>query len=267
MKDKQFIFLGGMHRSGTSVLHEIIRGHEKISGFSDTGVPEDEGQHLQSVYEPALSFGGPGKFAFDERAYMNENHSLATSENAQKIYEEWSSHYDLSCPYLIEKSPPNLIRTRFFQKLYPNSKFIVILRHPLAISYATKKWSGTSINSLLEHTLMAYEAFFKDMSSLNSLYLLRYEEFVKEPQKAIESIFDYLDLDPVEITHSIRSNTNDKYFAMWEKDRKNIINRLLPNSLNSLVNKFEARANNCGYSLADYSNLVSVDWLGTHHAN
>lgn len=263
MKNKQFIFLGGMHRSGTSLLHEIIRGHEQISGFSDTGVDEDEGQHLQSVYEPAISFGGPGKFAFDKRSYMNEVHPLATSENAQKIYEEWSPHYDLSCPYLIEKSPPNLIRTRFFQKLYPNSKFIIIFRHPLAISYATEKWSKTSISSLLDHTLKAYEAFFKDMRSLNSVYILRYEEFVKEPQKVIENVFNYLSLDPVEITHSIRSNINDKYFVMWEEDRKKIINRILPNRL---VNKFEERVNNCGYSITDYNNLVSVDWLGAHHA-
>ena len=170
MKDKKFIFLAGMHRSGTSLLHEIIRGHDHISGFSDTGVPEDEGQHLQSVYEPAIAFGGPGKFAFDQRSYMDEVHPLATGENAQKIYEEWSPHYDLSCPYLIEKSPPNLIRTRFLQKLYPNSKFIVILRHPLAISYATEKWSKTSISSLLDHTLRAYESVSYTHLTLPTIY-------------------------------------------------------------------------------------------------
>lgn len=149
MEDKIFIFIAGLHRSGTSLLHDIMKTHPSVSGFSETGVPKDEGQHLQSVYQTAMAFGGPGKFVFDPRAYMNESHPLATHENAKVIFEQWRQYFDLSYRYLIEKSPPNIIRTRFLQKLFPRSKFIVILRHPLAVSYATKKWSRTSIASLL----------------------------------------------------------------------------------------------------------------------
>ena len=56
MTDKSFIFLAGHHRSGTSLLHEIIKEHPLISGFSNTGVPEDEGMFLQNVYEPAKTY-------------------------------------------------------------------------------------------------------------------------------------------------------------------------------------------------------------------
>jgi hypothetical protein len=95
MKNNQFIFLGGLHRSGTSLLHEIIREHPKISGFSGTGVPEDEGQHLQTIYKPAKAFGGPGRFAFSKRAHMNEFHPLATEENAKAVFQQWSTYFDI----------------------------------------------------------------------------------------------------------------------------------------------------------------------------
>ena len=153
------IFLGGLHRSGTTLLHEILKAHPEISGFFNTGATQDEGMLLQTVYPTARKFGGPGRFGFAEAAFMDENHPLATAENSKKLFQEWSPYWDLEKPYLIEKSPPNLIRTRFLQKLFPNASFIILLRHPLAVSYATQKWSKTSIPSLIEHSLRCYERF------------------------------------------------------------------------------------------------------------
>ena len=57
-EDKKFVFICGLHKSGTSLLFRILRDHPDMSGFTNTGVPKDEGQHLQSVYPPAWRFGG-----------------------------------------------------------------------------------------------------------------------------------------------------------------------------------------------------------------
>jgi hypothetical protein len=261
LKDKTFIFLAGLHRSGTSLLHEIIREHPEVSGFSGTGVPEDEGQHLQTVYPPAKVFGGPGKFAFDERSHMDESHPLASDECAHAIYEQWAQHYDLSRKYLIEKSPPNLIRARYLQRLFPGCKFVVILRHPIAVSYATQKWSKSSIESLIEHSLRAYEIFLKDMEHLDPVHVLRYEEFVCAPQKTIDTVYEFLGLNPVTIRHEVRKDVNAKYFSMWQKDRKSLYRRLL----SPISPTTERRANKCGYSIKKYGDLVAASWLGSHH--
>jgi len=261
MQDKKFIFLAGLHRSGTSLLHEVLREHENITGFSGTGVPEDEGQHLQTVYPPAKAYGGPGKFVYDERSFMTETHPLATPENATRIGEQWTPHLDPDCEYVIEKSPPNIIRTRFFQKLFPGSKFIAILRHPLTVSWATKKWSRTSIKSLLEHSFRAYETLFEDMKHLDSIYLLRYEDFVNSPQETVDKVFQYLEMETIPVRHEIRTDINDKYFAMHEKDQKRLRTRLF----GKLPREFEERANRCGYSIDNYRDFVPVTWLGAHH--
>ena len=144
MNNYKYIFICGLHRSGTSLLNKILQQHKNISGLSKTNVIEDEGQHIQSVYRAANKFGGPGKFGFNKDAYLNENSRLITKENKIKLFKEWSSYWDLDCDFLLEKSPPNIIRTRFLQKMFKQTYFIIIRRHPIATSLATKKWSKTT---------------------------------------------------------------------------------------------------------------------------
>ncbi|WP_121971331.1 sulfotransferase [Leptolyngbya sp. BC1307] len=157
-ENHQFVFVCGLHRSGTSLLFKCIGEHPDISRFKDTGVPEDEGQHLQSVFKPASTYGGWGKFGFNKNAYLTEASSLVCDRNKARLFSEWQKFWDLEKTLLLEKSPPNLIRMRFLQAMFPNSYFIVLKRHPIAVSYATQKVNKKSIYSLIEHWLVCYEA-------------------------------------------------------------------------------------------------------------
>ena len=143
MQAKKFIFISGLHRSGTSLLYRILKEQDEISGLSKTNELEDEGQHVQTVYKPAYEFGGVGKFGFNINARLDENSKLINELNRKKLFNEWSRFWDLEKNILLEKSPPNIIRTRFLQKMFPNSYFINITRHPIATSIASKKWSKT----------------------------------------------------------------------------------------------------------------------------
>lgn len=261
MKKHRFIFLGGLHRSGTSLLHEILRSHPEISGFSNTGVTQDEGMFLQSVYPSARKFGGPGKFGFKEASFMDENHPLATATNARKLFQQWSKYWDLDKDYLIEKSPPNLVRTRFLQKLFPNSMFIIVLRHPIAVSYATRKWSKTGIPSLIENSLRCYERFLRDMPYLERVYVLRYEEFVNAPLKALQSLLNWIGIHPVKIDQEVRTDVNGKYFRLWQADRENFIKKNFLGFKN-LPEKYEKRFNVFGYSIKSVEAPLPLEWPG-----
>ena len=71
-------------------------------------------------------------FGFDKRSYL-----ISDDKQRQKLFDEWSQNWDLSKQFLVEKSPPNIIRTRFLQAMYPNASFVTILRDPIAVSFAT----------------------------------------------------------------------------------------------------------------------------------
>lgn len=251
MPPTQHLFIGGLHKSGTSLLHRMLRSHPAISAFENTGVSEEEGQHLQNVYPPAHKLGGPGRFGFHRDASMDETHPLCTKENAAKLFAQWSPHWDLSKDYLLEKSPPNLLRTRFLQGLFPDSTFLILLRHPVAVAYATRKWCRSSLPSLLEHTLHCYERFREDQTSLSRVHVLRYEELVNNPVEQLTTVFTFLGQKPHLIDTDLHSGSNAHYFAQWVSEIEQGALRPSPGNkdLTSTLEDLESRAKAIGYSL------------------
>lgn len=212
------IFIAGLNRSGTTLLQQILRQHPKISGFANTGVLKDEGQHLQSVYPIQKVFGGAGKFAFDSRSHLDERSVLVNDANREKLFLEWATHWDLSRPYLLEKSPPNIVRMRFLQALFPASYFIIVVRHPVATGYATQKWSHTHIRNLFEHWLAAHRVAFRDVAHLKRWMTIRYEDFVEAPDAELRRITDWIGIEPISVHETVERHVNEHYFAMWEHE-------------------------------------------------
>ncbi len=246
--DHKLVFLGGLHRSGTSILFRCLREHPAISGFENTRSPEDEGQHLQSVYPTALSNGGPGRFGFEAAAHLTETSPLASPESGRKLFGEWRPYWDLRKTHLLEKSPPNLLQTRFLQALFPDASFLMLLRHPVAVSYATRKWSRTTLRSLIRHWLTCHEIFEEDRKHLSRVLVLKYEDFVREPDATLAGIYAFLGLEPRPTTLPISTGVNRKYFQRWNRSRDNL---LLRRYIRGLVEQYETRVSRFGYSLED----------------
>jgi hypothetical protein len=248
MENHKFVFICGLHKSGTSVFAKTLAEHPQISGFAGTGVPQNEGQHLQTVYPTAQAYGGMAQFGFHPEAHLTESSPLVTAENKTRLFAEWKQYWDLSKPILLEKSPPNVIRTRFLQAMFPNSYFIVITRHPIAASYATQKkgFHETVLDSRLKHWLVCHDILQQDKKYLNHVLMLRYEDFVKDTATTLRQIFTFLETDYAPTSMEIRPNVNDKYFAKWQKFRSRPI---LKSYANHLINKYEARLQPYGYSM------------------
>ncbi|MEL6971146.1 MAG: sulfotransferase [Bacteroidota bacterium] len=244
---QKLVFISGLHRSGTSILHRTLSASNQISGFSGTGVPEDEGQHLQSVYPPARAYGGAGRFAFAKEAKLDENSTLISLENRAKLLNEWKVHWDASKPIWIEKSPPNIIRTRFLQTLFPEAFFITIVRHPVAVSLATQKWSKTALPELIRHWIAAHNIYKEDRTHLKNELFFSYEYMVQHPQALITALEDFLGTT-VPHDHNIR-NTNNKYFEKWEVKKPWELKKKLVKS--KCIKLFERSVNDLGYSLTD----------------
>ena len=82
--ERRYVFVCGLHRSGTSVLGRNIARMENCTGFKDTGAIEDEGQFLQDVYPISKVYGGAGKIRLrSSSAPDREVTSTDTRERAE----------------------------------------------------------------------------------------------------------------------------------------------------------------------------------------
>jgi hypothetical protein len=225
--DHTLVFICGLHRSGTTPLHQTLATHPEVSGFRDTGVPYDEGQHLQDVYPTAGAHGGPGRFAFDPAARLTEDSALATPETAERLFGQWAPHWQLGRRVLIEKSPPNLIRTRFLQRLYPDAKFVVIVRHPLVTALATTKFQTTKLMRLtfrrpplfdmVRHWAVAHQLFLADRPKLRNAHVLRWEDLCADPDGVLRDIGTFIGIDArFEVPH-LDPAVDARYLTGWEQ--------------------------------------------------
>tara|TARA_B100000780_G_scaffold274680_1_gene240053 strand:- start:3578 stop:4330 length:753 start_codon:yes stop_codon:yes gene_type:complete len=245
MQQHKFIFICGLHRSGTSLLYKILKNQKTISGFKNTTAIEDEGQHLQSVFNAANKHGGPGKFGFDKDSFLNEKSEIIKKENKYKLFSEWSKYWDLSKEYLIEKSPPNLVRTLFLQAMFPNSYFITIYRHPAATSLATKKWSKTSHYSLIKHWLVCHNQYLEDKKTLKNSLDINYEDLTDNPKETLKIIGHFLNTQIILSENTIKKDVNDKYLSLWKKNKRSILYKF---NIKKAEKEFEISINKFGYS-------------------
>jgi hypothetical protein len=219
----RLVFIGGLHRSGTTLFAKLLTGHPDVSGLSNTGVWEDEGQHLQDVYPPAAEFGGLGRFAFADGAHMTEGSATDPERSRQRLLRAWEPFWDTSRALLIEKSPPNLIRFRFLQALFPGARFVAVLRHPIPVSYATQRlhrpWDRPTVNRLIHHWIRAHEILEHDASFLDGVITVRYEDLTRDPTGVLGRVTKELGIAPgfATLPVAVQTDRSDRYFARWSR--------------------------------------------------
>jgi hypothetical protein len=221
----RLVFVGGLHRSGTTPLTRALARHPRISGLHDTGVAEDEGQHLQDVYPRIRAYGGMGRFARAPEAHLTETSTLVSPANAQRLIDAWAPYWDLDRPLLLEKSPANMIMGRFLQALFPGSALIVVLRHPVVTALALQKWNPlvvarngrrrTTLVGRVDHWVHAYELLRTDLAALDRVEVVRYEDLVDRPAGELARLQGLLGLDDPIPHDSLRSDRSDDYLRQW----------------------------------------------------
>ncbi len=222
----ELVFVGGLHRSGTTPLARSLARHPEIAGLEGTGVPEDEGQHLQPVYPKAKVYGGSGRFARDPRSHLTEHSSLLAPDTAHRLRAAWDPYWDTSRRVLLEKSPPNLVMGRFLQAAFPGSALIVVVRHPVVVALSNKKWRSllsrdltrqTTLATLVDNWVRAHETLRADAPHLQRLHVLCYEDLVREPERELERIQRFLGLTEAIPADDIRPDRSSRYEQTWRE--------------------------------------------------
>ena len=299
MVQHKFIFIGGLHRSGTWLVTHYLEEHSQISRL--TGAPiqspsgisatKPEGQYLQTVYPQDQYYGGVGRLGFHPEAHLTEESPMVTEENRTKLYSEWSRYWDTNKLFLLEKTPANLLRSRFLQALFPSSYFIFLIRHPIAVALAQQKWTGTSVSSLVDHWLVCYETLLSDLKYLDNHLTVKYEEFIADPKGTLNRMSSFLGIASEPSMQGKVYDGNEAYFRIWKRAlnkqdnvgnltfARRVRNRLMPyflrsghpltilaNEAQTIVQRYDSRVGSFGYSLEEPWKFEAIDIDGFQHA-
>jgi hypothetical protein len=129
------------------------------------------------------------------------------------------------------------------------------MRHPIAVACATQKWSWTSYTALIDHWLKCHELMVEDARHLPQLLLIRYEDFVADPDARLADAFRYVDLEPQPAGLKVRSSVNDAYFSRWFARRWNPVKKF---DTDRAIDRFGDRVARFGYSMSEPARLGDV---------
>lgn len=255
------------------MLARLLAEHPQVSGFAGTPAPADEGQHLQDIYSVIGKGRQAGRFAMLPEAHLTEQSPLVTDQNRERLWRSWSQYWDLGRPVLIEKSPPNMLMTRFLQALVPGSSFVLVTRHPIAVSAATQKWSNTRPHQLLRHWTTAHRILRADLPLLERALVVRYERLVADPDRELRRVFAFAGLEDHASGRTVaagvnadnfaedrvpRSGSNDRYFERWSQRGRTPLRRAY---LRLSERSAQPEAGRWGYGLRDHATTVPGDPL------
>lgn len=260
ISDHQFVFVIGMPRSGTTALARLVASHPNVSGLTNTGVPWDEGDYLQSVYPKEDELGGGNRFGLHPSAHLTERSPLIETAG-ERLFAAWSPYWDLSKPILCEKTPANIVRTRFLQAALPNSKFIFVHRHPIAHALAVVRFDYRALlSTVIRNWLACHRYLAEDLPHLRHTLTLRYEELTRDPETSSKAIEAFLQVGPGINSSRIKAGLNEPYLRSWtRKDYRsgphrlrNLAKRIWSEAeVRYIERRYEREINAFGYSFFD----------------
>jgi len=248
MNYEKFIFIIGLHRSGTSFLHDVFRTQSNITGVKfASSFKYNEGQYLQDILPKDPQLGGMGGFAFNKLSHMTEKSEILKLIKVEDIFNQWAKHWQQPTTNIfVEKSPVNITRTRLLQTLFHDSYFVVILRHPIIQTLSNKKFASNSkysIEQFIDHWFKAHEILFNDLKYINNKIIFTYEELMNNFNEIINNIEIFLNIK-FDKKDFLLNNANKKYHNELEKYL----------TYESLCNKY-------GYSVENPNQYYSINDL------
>jgi hypothetical protein len=192
---KRWLFLVGCYNSGTTLLAELLSRHPQISGLPT------EGHFITDQFVKDYEVGLPRMWAGREELFrLTEDDG---GPDPVRVMKEWGMRLDLSRDVLLEKSPPNSVRTRWLQRHFAPAYFVVIVRNGYAVAEGiTRKADPRHLRDSwpIEQSAWqwrrSYEVLEEDQPNLEHVMWLSYESLTADPVTELNRITEFVGVHP-----------------------------------------------------------------------
>lgn len=195
-RKQQALFVIGAPRSGTTLLTLLLNSHENILQTNEAGIILLASRILEQVKQTRSE----AKHAAYSIKYTDEVHASFnkyTKDIVDDVFQQCFHRYKkMNTKYFGDKHPHHDRCINFLSKLYPDARFIYLTRFPLDVihSMATHsiRFDFKKATEIWKEITDNYEVFLAKNNHRN--ITLRYEALTENPQQAISSLMDTLEL-------------------------------------------------------------------------
>ena len=188
------VFLIGFPRSGTTLLDTILRSHSKLNVLEELPMVEAMKKVIQAegTFDFIHSFPDDDLCEFAAKTYIDlQSKQIKASYNKKDI--------------VIDKLPMNLVDVPLIQHIFPKSKFILAIRHPLDAIFSN--WTQNyKLNPAMMNMVdldRAFDFYVESMKIYDSsekllnlqVHKIRYEDVVTNMKTEVTKLLKFLKLD------------------------------------------------------------------------
>jgi len=185
--DGYWLFLLGVSNSGTTILTRLLASHPELR------VLPKEGQALTDAVPSANQYGLGRRWT--ERLDLFHLTEESDPARALRAKYDWAYHFERRPGILVEKSPPNAVRTRWLQANFRPARFLAVTRHPYAVCEGMRRRSKATIEEAARQWATANEVMLADAERLDHFLRITYEELTAWPDETLERMRVFLELE------------------------------------------------------------------------
>ncbi|MCF8276804.1 MAG: sulfotransferase [Flavobacteriales bacterium] len=270
------IFILGAHKSGTTLLRNLLSGHPDLfvvpfeshffqltdrnvdyeyrkntaKGLSKKQIEQNLVDWIKTSNEAVDPMGDTfvtGKLDLDR---FKNSISLSENDSTKQMFEKYmeSIHQSLSSGLLpdskrvVEKSVENAEFAIELSEMFPDARFIHIVRNPYSNFVSLRKYKSVGVgfpllNRMVKTFRNSYHYLFENQKYIKNYKVVRYEDILSQTESTMQSISEFLNIEflPILLRPSHlgeswggNSTTGEQFEAVSDKHADRWKNDLLP---------------------------------------
>lgn len=185
------IFILGRHRSGSTLIEQILASHSAVEGTSELPYIPDIAGEIADVEGSA-----GGAHYFENLAKLSAE---ALAQFGEQYLERARLHRKTARPFFIDKDPGNLFHVGLIALILPNAKIIDARRNPAAACWSQFTVQFKMTNLRLTEYARAWRDYAELMAHFDAvlpgkIHRVIYEEMVTNTESEVRRLLDYLGL-------------------------------------------------------------------------
>ncbi|HVU29337.1 MAG TPA: sulfotransferase, partial [Sphingomicrobium sp.] len=188
------IFIVGLHRSGSTLVEQILASHPLIEGAGELKVMQSLARRLQGsatgTFGQAIASLAPSDLASIGEEYLETTRAFRRTDR----------------PYLVDKLPGNWINLPLIRLALPRAKIIDARRHPMACGFSNFK-QNYAAGVAHSYNLRWFGEFYRDywrfirhfeVEQPGVVHRIVNERLVDDPEGEIRRLLAYVGVPPAQ---------------------------------------------------------------------